>query len=318
LPLQPISHSQSHIPPCIPSPSFDTSRHTQQKDTIDNNTQDPVAKQEEEELNIEPPHPSAAPFSTNNIKSITPSLEAFTTSDAEAVVIDVGPSSTVAEAAITSTTAPTTQTKPNPAYHSSMPPTAAGGRVQPIKGASRFRGVSWNKNCKRWRAQVWKGNEVFHIGYYDNEVEAAKAYDEGVLRLRGDTAATNFPADDYNVLFPVNGVPLHPYPPKKKRKSLGRTTTDTDTTTTEIGQGHLYGQGDGGNNNNNNLVGGSSIMMNKDNPESLGMLAQLLLQNCNGGSIITNTTTSSLLPPKYTNYHGVNWCRRKGVWVSQY
>jgi hypothetical protein len=30
----------------------------------------------------------------------------------------------------------------------------ASGRVQPIKGSSRYRGVSWNSNCCKWRAQV--------------------------------------------------------------------------------------------------------------------------------------------------------------------
>ena len=31
---------------------------------------------------------------------------------------------------------------------------APGGRVQPVKGSSRYRGVSWNSNCCKWRAQV--------------------------------------------------------------------------------------------------------------------------------------------------------------------
>lgn len=350
--MLPSSHSQIPLTQhqYILFPSYHTYRITRHVNTIENNAQDPVAGQQQEDVNIEPPHPSAAPFSTDNIKSITPPPEAFkAAADAETATVVYVQSPTAAEeavAAIATTTAPTTEPKQKPAYHSSMPATAAGGRVQPIKGASRYRGVSWNKNCKKWRAQVWKGNEVFHIGYFDDEVSAAKAYDEGVLRLRGDKAATNFPADDYNVLFPVNGVPLHPYPPKKRRKSLVNTNTNTTKPDAgvvgrkEMGLGHMYQPGDGGNNNNNNnnFGGGPSFMKNEINPEAMGMLAQMLLQQgiATGGGMNFNATgdynnyhmlhaantinnnTASLLPPKYTNYHGVNWCRTKGVWISQY
>ncbi|GAB4815454.1 hypothetical protein N2152v2_002500 [Parachlorella kessleri] len=60
------------------------------------------------------------------------------------------------------------------------------------KGSSRFRGVSWSANCSKWRAQVWKGNEVHHLGYYEREEDAAHAYDEAVVRLRGPGVVTNF------------------------------------------------------------------------------------------------------------------------------
>ena len=75
----------------------------------------------------------------------------------------------------------------------------AGGRVQPVKGSSRFRGVSWNSNCSKWRAQVWKGSEVHHLGYFEHEEDAARAYDEAVLRIRGPGAPTNYPRTQYGV-----------------------------------------------------------------------------------------------------------------------
>lgn len=34
-------------------------------------------------------------------------------------------------------------------------------------------------------------------GYFDDEQDAARAYDLEALRLRGDMAATNFPAGQY-------------------------------------------------------------------------------------------------------------------------
>ncbi|KAL4425396.1 hypothetical protein ABPG75_009412 [Micractinium tetrahymenae] len=70
-------------------------------------------------------------------------------------------------------------------------------RAQPIKGTSRFRGVSWNSGCSKWRTQVWKGNEVHHVGYFEQEMDAARAYDAAALRIRGPDAPTNFPPSDY-------------------------------------------------------------------------------------------------------------------------
>lgn len=45
--------------------------------------------------------------------------------------------------------------------------------------------------------QVWKGSVVRHLGYFEDEVAAARAYDRAVLDLRGPTASTNFDPDEY-------------------------------------------------------------------------------------------------------------------------
>jgi len=89
-------------------------------------------------------------------------------------------------------------------HHQPHPHQRRGGgssaaRVQPVKGSSSFRGVSWNSNCHKWRAQVWKGAEVHHLGYFEYEEDAAHAYDQAVLRIRGPNAPTNYPRSDYGV-----------------------------------------------------------------------------------------------------------------------
>jgi hypothetical protein len=42
--------------------------------------------------------------------------------------------------------------------------------------------------------QVWRGNDVRHLGYFDDEMAAARAYDRAALELRGPSAPTNFDA----------------------------------------------------------------------------------------------------------------------------
>jgi hypothetical protein len=43
---------------------------------------------------------------------------------------------------------------------------------------SPFRGVSWCKGRRRWRVDVYHEGKSTLMGCFDDEVEAAKAYDE--------------------------------------------------------------------------------------------------------------------------------------------
>jgi len=58
---------------------------------------------------------------------------------------------------------------------------------------SKYKGVDWAKDMKRWRARIrFKGKRIY-LGSFENEIDAAKAYDEAAKKYHGQYAATNFP-----------------------------------------------------------------------------------------------------------------------------
>jgi hypothetical protein len=57
---------------------------------------------------------------------------------------------------------------------------------------SRFRGVSWSARDKRWIAQVNVGNKPAYREYFEDELEAARAYDRKALEHHGGDAWLNF------------------------------------------------------------------------------------------------------------------------------
>lgn len=57
---------------------------------------------------------------------------------------------------------------------------------------SRFKGVTWHKHANKWMAQIRHEGELHQLGYFDDEVLAAKAYDRKAVELKGVDAECNF------------------------------------------------------------------------------------------------------------------------------
>ena len=50
-------------------------------------------------------------------------------------------------------------------------------------GTTNFKGVSWNKLKNKWVAAIMIDGKTTHLGYFDDEETAARAYDEQAARL---------------------------------------------------------------------------------------------------------------------------------------
>lgn len=66
-------------------------------------------------------------------------------------------------------------------------------RIQNICKSSQYKGVCYHKN--RWMAYIKKDRKRKHIGYFDTEEEAAKAYDKEARKIFTSFCCLNFPED---------------------------------------------------------------------------------------------------------------------------
>jgi hypothetical protein len=58
---------------------------------------------------------------------------------------------------------------------------------------SRFVGVSFRENRRKWAAYIGVAGKRIWLGNFDSEIEAARVYDQAAMKYRGEFARLNFP-----------------------------------------------------------------------------------------------------------------------------
>lgn len=60
-----------------------------------------------------------------------------------------------------------------------------------VWGKSRFKGVYWNKGQEKWHVRITRNKKTYHVGFFDDEEDAARAYNLAAQHFFGDFAHPN-------------------------------------------------------------------------------------------------------------------------------
>ena len=60
-----------------------------------------------------------------------------------------------------------------------------------LPSTSKYTGVSWNKNSKKWHSQIIIDKKRVHLGFFINEIDASNAYQKALFNLKNKTFCTS-------------------------------------------------------------------------------------------------------------------------------
>ena len=102
---------------------------------------------------------------------------------------------------------------------SSSPPAAKKAKGKEAKGGSRFKGVYVDKAvASKWKASIRLEHKEVHLGYYENEEDAARAYDKASICAKG--YPKNLPLNAYDETE-IAAVRAHAGDVEKLRAAMG-------------------------------------------------------------------------------------------------
>lgn len=69
----------------------------------------------------------------------------------------------------------------------------ATNRARQANSHGRFKGITFAKNANLWRARIHVHGKTIQLGYFQSDIDAARAYDRAAIQYFGEFALLNFP-----------------------------------------------------------------------------------------------------------------------------